>query len=78
MANTKFTDEQIRDAAYQIWLEEGQPHGHDESHWQQALETLNAAPKPKAARKPAAKKAAPKAKAAPKPKAKAAPKKSAK
>ncbi|MGJ8612506.1 MAG: DUF2934 domain-containing protein [Octadecabacter sp.] len=66
MAHIEITDEQIRDAAYQIWLDEGQPHGRDEAHWQQAFEALNAAPKAKAARKPVAKKAAPKTKTAPK------------
>lgn len=79
MARKDLTEEHVRDAAYRIWLDEGQPHGRDEAHWQHAIETLNA-PKDKAERKPAAKKPALQKPAAKKAasKAKAAPKKTAK
>ena len=71
MAKAIMTDEQIRETAYLIWLDEGQPEGRDTQHWLQAAELLTKAkPKAKPARKAAAKpratKAAPKAKAAPK------------
>ena len=29
-------DERIRERAYQIWLSEGQPLGHDADHWLRA------------------------------------------
>jgi Protein of unknown function (DUF2934) len=29
-------EERIRMRAYQLWLEEGQPHGRDEEHWDRA------------------------------------------
>src|SRR3954454_1882665 len=28
--------ERIRERAYAIWLDEGQPHGRDREHWQEA------------------------------------------
>ena len=28
----------IRERAFQIWIEEGQPHGHHEEHWRQATD----------------------------------------
>ena len=61
------TETQVREAAYYLWLEDGQPEGRDEEHWLKAVGALNqpqpkAKPKRKAAAKPAAK-AAPKAKA---------------
>ncbi len=58
------TDEaKIRETAYQIWIDEGQPEGRDEEHWLRAIEMLNAA-RPaankvrKAPAKPRSKKAA--------------------
>ena len=61
--------ERIRNRAHQIWLQEGQPAGHHERHWQQAtadVDQEDAAGK-SAAKKPAKKAAgAGKAKAAPK------------
>jgi hypothetical protein len=30
------THDQIAEAAYHIWLREGQPHGRDREHWTQA------------------------------------------
>jgi hypothetical protein len=65
MTKTNPTDAQIRDAAYLIWLDEGQPQGQDTQHWLMAVDALTARPikaKParKAAAKPRAKKAAPK------------------
>jgi hypothetical protein len=78
MSNSKIDEAKIRQAAYDIWLAEGQPEGRDQAHWLQAVEALNAAPnaaptKPKAPRKTAAK-AAPKAGAKAEAKPKAAPK----
>jgi len=35
-------DARIRDRAYQIWLSEGRPHGHDEAHWRQAAREIEA------------------------------------
>jgi hypothetical protein len=32
--------EDIAERAYQIWEDEGQPHGKDEEHWQRAEEEL--------------------------------------
>jgi hypothetical protein len=29
-------EERIRHKAYEIWLEEGQPHGRDKDHWELA------------------------------------------
>jgi len=80
MPKAKATEEQIREAAYHMWLEDGAPHGDDQSYWYKAEEKLKAekpkrapakkpaAKKPAAARKPAAKKA-PARKAVAKPKA---------
>lgn len=54
----------IRQAAYFLWLNDGQPMGGDQDYWLRAEAELSkpAAPKKKAApRKPAARKAAPKA-----------------
>ncbi len=73
---------QIAETAYLIWLDEGQPDGHDEDHWQRARLALSAetvkqrakkaAPKTDASKTKAAaapKVAAPKAKAPAKPRA---------
>jgi hypothetical protein len=32
--------ERIRDRAYQIWLDEGQPTGRERAHWEQAAREL--------------------------------------
>ena len=53
--------DRIRDIAYRLWLEAGQPHGQDEAHWFAAEQLANdeassATPKPRKA--PARKKAA--------------------
>ena len=60
------TETQVREAAYYLWLDDGQPEGRAEEYWLKAVDALNqpkpkAKPKRKAAAKPAAK-AAPKAK----------------
>lgn len=60
MSRKKIDEDRIRDAAYLMWIEEGQPHGRDEEHWERAREMLASA-------KPAARKAA-KPPAKPKPK----------
>ena len=55
MAKTQVTEDQIRETAYLIWLDEGQPHGQDEAHWLKAIDALTPAkPKRKAAAKPKA------------------------
>lgn len=33
----------IRDRAYQIWIEQGQPSGREREHWEQASRELDAA-----------------------------------
>ncbi|MDD9738641.1 MULTISPECIES: DUF2934 domain-containing protein [Marinovum] len=72
----------IAEAAFYLWLEEGQPQGRDQEFWLRAEQTLNAAiAAPKARRATARKAASPKkaagkttakAKSAAKPAAKAA------
>lgn len=64
MTALNIDDAQIREAAYLLWLDEGQPQGRDQEHWLKAVEALSpaqaeiAAPKKKAARKSPAKAAA--------------------
>ena len=51
----------IAEAAFYLWLEEGQPHGRDQEFWLRAEQTLNAAiAAPKARRATARKTASPK------------------
>ena len=75
MPATHSDDTKIAEAAYFLWLDEGQPEGRDRDHWLQAAATLTPAAPVKAPRaKPAKKAATPKAaaktaKAAAKPKA---------
>ena len=77
MTNTITDDAQIAEAAFYIWLEEGQPEGRAQEHWHQAVAALTATAKPakrkttrtKVAAKPAAK---PATRAKTKPKAAAA------
>lgn len=33
-------EQRIRERAHQIWMEEGQPEGRDEAHWQMARELV--------------------------------------
>lgn len=55
----------IAEAAFYLWLAEGQPHGRDQEFWLRAEKTLSEAiAKPKARRAPAKKAAAPKKAAA--------------
>lgn len=35
-------EQRIRERAYQIWLDEGQPDGRDKDHWEQAKTEINA------------------------------------
>jgi len=64
MTHTTLDEAQIRETAYLLWLDEGQPEGRDQEHWAKAIDALTpATPKRKPARRAAAK---PKAKAAPK------------
>lgn len=61
--------DQIKDVAYRLWQDAGQPHGRDQEFWFAAEASVKTKPaKAKAAAKPKAA-AAPKAKAPAKPKA---------
>ncbi len=31
----------IKERAYQIWIEQGQPHGRSDDHWNQALREID-------------------------------------
>lgn len=44
------SEERIRQRAYEIWEQEGRPHGNDLKHWLAAFEEIGSA-RPKAARK---------------------------
>ncbi|PUB17160.1 DUF2934 domain-containing protein [Yoonia sediminilitoris] len=56
MTKVQHTDAQIREAAYFIWREAGQPEGRDTEHWLKAIDALKAAgAKGKTAKKTAAK-----------------------
>lgn len=35
-------EQQLRDRAYRLWQEEGEPHGRDKDHWDQAERELTA------------------------------------
>lgn len=35
-------DDEIRARAYQIWEQEGRPHGRQDEHWRQAAQELGA------------------------------------
>ena len=35
-------EQRIRERAFQIWIEEGQPHGRDKEHWARAETELGA------------------------------------
>ena len=79
MTQPALDEAKIRETAYLFWLDDGQPHGHDQEHWLKAIDALTPAT-PKKARKAPAKPRVAKAKAAPTAtktaaKAKAAPKK---
>lgn len=37
---TTITEEQIRERAHRIWMEEGCPHGRDVEHWEMAKREL--------------------------------------
>jgi len=74
MPKPKVTEEQIREAAYNMWIEDGAPDGDDQGYWYKAEEALaGAKPKRAPAKKAAAKKPAARAAAAKKPAAKKAP-----
>jgi hypothetical protein len=62
MPKRKVTDDEIREAAYHMWLNDGAPEGGDQAYWFRAEAALTGT-KPKAAPKV---KAAPKMAAAPK------------
>lgn len=42
MATNGEKEQRIRERAYQIWINEGQPEGRDIDHWQQAETQINA------------------------------------
>ncbi len=63
MPTPTLDEAQIREAAYLLWLDEGQPMGRDQEHWLKAIDALSPAkPKAKPARKAATKPRAAKAK----------------
>lgn len=35
-------EQKVRDRAYQLWIEEGQPHGRSDDHWRRARELVDA------------------------------------
>ena len=41
MKNDRETEQRIRERAYQIWINEGQPAGRDKEHWAQAEQELS-------------------------------------
>jgi hypothetical protein len=57
----KPTDAQIAEAAFYLWLDEGQPSGRSDEHWHRARAALESAPpaKKRATAKPRAKAAKP-------------------
>ena len=42
MGGGKSDEERIRDRAYRLWLEEGQPDGKARAHWELASELIDA------------------------------------
>ena len=40
MSNKEVKEEHVREAAYHIWNNEGQPEGKDSEHWLRALDEL--------------------------------------
>jgi hypothetical protein len=43
MSKAPVDETQIREVAYRLWQEEGQPEGRDQDHWSKAIETLTPA-----------------------------------
>lgn len=39
-------DDQIRERAYRIWVDEGHPHGRELDHWLRATWEVEGAPEP--------------------------------
>jgi nicotinic acid mononucleotide adenylyltransferase len=64
-AMPQLDDSHIAATAYLIWLDEGQPDGRDQDHWQRARLALAAETVTKRAKKAAPKADAPKIKATP-------------
>lgn len=75
MPTATINESQIREAAYHMWLNAGQPQGQEQDFWLQAEASLAAR---KGAKKPAAKKTAANKAAAPKAETKTAKAKTAK
>ena len=48
MEKPEITEEQVREAAYHIWISEGRPDGQAEAHWFRALEQLQSIGRAKA------------------------------
>lgn len=40
MSKSPIDEDKIREAAYRLWQDEGQPEGRDQDHWTQAVESL--------------------------------------
>lgn len=51
MEISEITEEQVREAAYHIWNNEGQPEGQAEEHWFRALNELQSKDEAKVAPK---------------------------
>ena len=51
MEVSEITEEQVREAAYHIWNNEGQPEGQAEEHWFRALNELQSKDEAKVAPK---------------------------
>ncbi len=46
ISNDKVKDEQVRERAYLIWVDEGRPHGRELDHWLRAKWELRREPNP--------------------------------
>ncbi len=64
MAQPALDEQKIRETAYLLWLDEGQPDGRDQEHWLKAIDALSPAQPKKRTRKAPAKKTAAKSAAA--------------
>ena len=56
MPKKKATENEIREAAYHMWKDDGEPHGDDQAYWYKAEQALtDTKPKRAPAKKAAAK-----------------------
>jgi hypothetical protein len=40
MADDQELEQRIRERAFEIWIEEGQPYGKDKEHWEKARQEI--------------------------------------